>query len=41
MIDRQTLFYKDAADVDNVVITDDRVSEVTSPRFQIFVTLPK
>jgi len=24
-----------------VVITDDRVSEVTSPRFQIFVTLPK
>ena len=42
VIDRQTLFYKDAADpVGNVVITDDRVSEVSSPRFQIFVTLQK
>jgi len=41
VIDRQTLFYKDGADVGNVVITDDRVSEVASPRFQIFVTLPK
>src|SRR5450631_4348828 len=42
VIDRQTLVYKDAADaVGNVVITDDRVSEVASPRFQIFVTLQK
>jgi len=41
VIDRQTLFYKDAADVGNVVITDDRVSEIASPRFQLFVTLPK
>ena len=42
VIDRQTLFYKDAADpVGNVVIIDDRVSEVDSPRFQIHITLPK
>ena len=42
VIDRQTLVYKDAADlVGNVVITDDRVSEVASPRFQIFVTPQK
>ena len=42
VIDRQTLFYKDAAEpVGNVIITDDRVSEVSAPRFQIFVTLQK
>lgn len=42
VIDRQTLFYKDAAEpVGNVVILDDRVAEVSSPRFQIFVTPPK
>ena len=42
VIDRQTLFYKDgAAPVGNVVIVDDRVAEVSSPRFQIFVTPPK
>jgi hypothetical protein len=41
VIDRQTLFYKDVADVGNVVITDDRVSEIASPGFQIFVMLPK
>ena len=42
VIDRQTLVYKDAADpVGNVVIVDDRVAEVSSPRFQIFVTPPK
>ena len=42
VIDRQTLLYKDAADrVGNVVIVDDRVAEVSSPRFQIFVTPPK
>ncbi len=42
VIDRQTLLYKDAADpVGNVVIVDDRVVEVSSPRFQIFVTPPK
>ena len=42
VIDRQTMFYKDAADpVGNVVIVDDRVAEVSSPRFQIFVTPPK
>jgi hypothetical protein len=42
VIDRQTLFYKDAADaVGDVVLVDDRVAEVSSPRFQIFVTPPK
>ena len=39
VIDRQTLFYKDAASpVGKVVIIDDRVSEVDCPRFQIFVS---
>ena len=39
VIDRQTLVYKDAADpVGNVVIVGDRVAEVSSPRFQIFLT---
>jgi|GEM_PF-6931052 len=42
VIDRQTLFYKDAAiPIGQIVITDDRVSEVASPRFQIFVTAQK
>ena len=38
VIDRQTLYYKDAAiPIGQVVITDDRVSEVACPRFQIYV----
>ncbi|HEV2201061.1 MAG TPA: outer membrane protein assembly factor BamE [Bryobacteraceae bacterium] len=39
VIDRQTLLYKNAADllVGNVVITDDRVSEIASDWFQIYV----
>jgi hypothetical protein len=38
VIDRQTLFYKEAtAPVGHVVITDDRVSEVTSNRFRIYL----
>lgn len=38
VIDRQTLFYKDGATaIGQVVITDDRVSEVVSSRFQISV----
>jgi hypothetical protein len=42
VIDRQTLSYKDAATpVGHVVITDDRVSEVASPRFQIYITSQK
>jgi hypothetical protein len=42
VIDRQTLVYKDAADpVGNVVIVDDRVAEVSSPRFQISLTPAK
>jgi hypothetical protein len=42
VIDRQTLFYKEAtAPVGHVVITDDRVSEVASPRFQIYITSQK
>ena len=42
VIDRQTLSYKDAAEpVGNVVIVDDRVAEVSSPRFQVFVTPAK
>jgi hypothetical protein len=42
VIDRQTLFYKDGTTpIGQVVITDDRVSEVTSPRFQIYVTAQK
>ena len=37
VIDRKTLTYRDASDpVGKVVITDDRVSEVDSPRFQIY-----
>ncbi len=43
VMDRQTLFYKDAAAVPigQVVITDDRVSEVASPRFQLYVPSQK
>ena len=42
VIDRQTLFYKDTnTPIGQVVITDDRVSEVASPRFQIYVTSQK
>jgi SmpA / OmlA family len=42
VIDRQTLFYKDGTSpIGQVVITDDRVSEVTSPRFQIYVPAQK
>jgi len=43
VMDRQTLFYKDATDrpIGNVVITDDRVSEVASPRFQIYAPSQK
>jgi hypothetical protein len=42
VIDRQTLYYKDAATpIGQVVITDDRVSEVTCPRFQIYLPAPK
>jgi hypothetical protein len=43
VMDRQTLYYKDAAAVPigDVVITDDRVSEVTSPRFQVYVPSQK
>ena len=42
VIDRQTLFYKEAATpVGRVVLTDDRVSEVASPRFQIYVPSQK
>ena len=38
VIDRQTLLYKDATTlIGQVVITDDRVSEVTCPRFQIYL----
>jgi hypothetical protein len=42
VIDRQTLFYKEAtAPVGHVVITDDRVSEVTSNRFRIYIPSQK
>lgn len=42
VIDRQTMFYKDAAElVGNVVLFGDRVAEVSSPRFQVFVTPAK
>jgi hypothetical protein len=43
VIDRQTLFYKDgaAAPIGTVVITDDRVSEVTSTAFQIHIPSQK
>ena len=42
VIDRQTMFYKEAAEeVGNVVIVDDRVAEVSAPRFQIFLTPAK
>jgi outer membrane protein assembly factor BamE (lipoprotein component of BamABCDE complex) len=42
VMDHETLFYKDVTDpVGNVIITDDRVSEVDSPRFQIYVTSKK
>ena len=42
VIDRQTMFYKEAAElVGNVILFGDRVAEVSSPRFQIFVTPAK
>jgi len=42
VIDRQTLNYKEGTTpIGQVVITDDRVSEVTSPRFQIYMPLQK
>ena len=42
VIDRQTLYYKEATTlIGQVVITDDRVSEVTSPRFQIYIPAQK
>jgi hypothetical protein len=42
VMDRQTLFYKDGPEIiGNVVITDDRVSEVNSRRFQIFIPTEK
>lgn len=43
VIDRQTLYYKDAAaaPIGQVVVTDDRVSEVVSPKFQIYVPAQK
>ena len=43
VIDRQTLYYKDAAaaPIGQVVITDDRVSEVISTMFQIHVPSQK
>jgi hypothetical protein len=42
VIDRQTLYYRDATDpVGKVVLTDDRVSEIDSQRFQIHVPSQK
>ena len=42
VIDRQTLNYKDGTTpIGQVVITDDRVSEVVSPKFQIYVPAQK
>ena len=43
VIDRQTLFYKDTntTPIGTVVITDDRVSEVTATRFQIHIPAQK
>jgi SmpA / OmlA family len=42
VIDRQTLLYKDGTTpIGQVVITDDRVSEVMSSRFQIYVPSQK
>jgi hypothetical protein len=42
VIDRQTLFYKDVTTpIGQVVITDDRVSEVACPRFRIYVPAQK
>jgi hypothetical protein len=43
VIDRQTLLYKEpnTTPVGQVVITDDRVSEVACPRFQIYVPPPQ
>src|SRR5579872_1162055 len=36
VIDRQTLYYRDArGPVGKVVLTDDRVSEIDSPKFQV------
>ena len=41
VIDRQTLFYKDANPVGDVIIIDDRVAEIEAPRFQIHISSPK
>ena len=42
VIDRQTLFYRDSTNpIGQVVITDDRVSEVTSAAFQIHIPSQK
>jgi len=42
VIDRQTLFYKDATSLfGQVVVTDDRVSEAVSPKFQIYLPAQK
>jgi hypothetical protein len=42
VIDRQTLYYRDATEpVGKVVLTDDRVSEIDSQRFQIYVPSQK
>ena len=42
VIDRQTLNYKEGTTpIGEVVITDDRVSEVVSPKFQIYVPAQK
>jgi len=42
VIDRQTLYYRDATDpVGKVVLIDDRVSEIDSQRYQIHVLSPK
>ncbi len=43
VMDRQTLYYKEAnaTPIGQVVITDDRVSEVTAPRFQIYLPAQK
>jgi len=43
VIDRQTLLYKEAngTPLGQVVITDDRVSEVSCPKFQIYLPAQK
>ena len=42
VIDRQTLYYRDATEpVGKVVLIDDRVSEIDSQKFQIYVPAQK